>query len=168
MNDLTCRPFDRIVRLRGEHIEATLSGGIFIERFGTVRFKLGGARLNQDHLLHHCSAGSSTRDDMTKRPKNEPVPRTIALKAARTVVALTERLDHHRGRGQQQITVKHVTTNNVTADQAIIADSVTTGGASRNVPSPALLAVGSKPLMPILNEAGLPELIGVGGVENKK
>ena len=38
---------------------------------------------------------------------------------------LTERLDHHRGRGQQQITVKHVTTNNVTADQAIIADSVT-------------------------------------------
>ena len=42
---------------------------------------------------------------------------------------LTERLDHHRGRGQQQITVKHVTTNNVTADQAIIADSVTTGGA---------------------------------------
>ena len=40
---------------------------------------------------------------------------------------LTERLDHHRGRGQQQITVKHVTTNNVTADQAIIAESVTTG-----------------------------------------
>ena len=33
---------------------------------------------------------------------------------------LTERLDHHRGRGQQQITVKHVTTNNVTADQVLI------------------------------------------------
>ena len=42
------------------------------------------------------------------------------------VMMLTERFDHHRGRGQQQITVKHVTTNNVTADQAIIADSVTT------------------------------------------
>ncbi len=41
---------------------------------------------------------------------------------ARTVMMLTERLDHHRGRGQQQITVKHVTTNNVTADQAIITD----------------------------------------------
>ncbi len=41
----------------------------------------------------------------------------LADKAARTVVLLTERLDHHRGRGQQQITVKHVTTNNVTADQ---------------------------------------------------
>jgi hypothetical protein len=66
----------------------------------------------------------------------------LADKAARTVMMLTERLDHHRGRGQQQITVKHVTTNNVTADQAIIADSVTTGGA-RNVASPALLAANS-------------------------
>jgi hypothetical protein len=34
----------------------------------------------------------------------------LADKAARTVMMLTERLDHHRGRGQQQITVKHVTT----------------------------------------------------------
>jgi hypothetical protein len=32
----------------------------------------------------------------------------LADKAARTVSMLTERLDHHRGRGQQQITVKHV------------------------------------------------------------
>src|SRR3954447_7012624 len=45
----------------------------------------------------------------------------LADKAARTVMMSTERLDHHRGRGQQQITVKHVTTNNVSADQAIIA-----------------------------------------------
>src|SRR6266513_4509798 len=52
----------------------------------------------------------------------------LADKATRTVMMLTERLDHHRGRGQQQITVKNViTTNNVTADQAIIAESVTTG-----------------------------------------
>ena len=35
----------------------------------------------------------------------------LADKAARTVMMLTERRDHHRGRGQQQITVKHVTTN---------------------------------------------------------
>ena len=63
-------------------------------------------------------------------------------KPARTIVMLTERLDHHQGRGQQQITVKHVTTNNVTADQAIIADSVTTGCAGGNAPpTPALLAV---------------------------
>src|SRR3982074_2819590 len=42
----------------------------------------------------------------------------LADKAARTVVLLTERLDHHRGRGQQQIVVKHVTVN---ADQAMVA-----------------------------------------------
>ena len=42
----------------------------------------------------------------------------LADKAQRTVVMLTERLDHHRGRGQQQITVKHVTVN---ADNAIVA-----------------------------------------------
>src|SRR3954451_18365120 len=67
----------------------------------------------------------------------------LADKAARTVMMLTESLDHHRGRGQQHITVKHVTTNNVTADQAIIADSVTTGSAARPVSSPALLAASS-------------------------
>jgi hypothetical protein len=88
----------------------------------------------------------------------------LADKAARTVVALTERLDHHRGRGQQQITVKHVTTNNVTADQAIIADSVTTGGAARgDVASPALLGASSGAPMPILDEARLSDLVGVGG-----
>jgi hypothetical protein len=92
----------------------------------------------------------------------------LADKAARTVVLLTERLDHHRGRGQQQITVKHVTTNNVTADQAIIADSVTTGGgAPRSVASPALLTANSETPMPILNEIRLPDPVGVGGVEKK-
>jgi hypothetical protein len=90
----------------------------------------------------------------------------LADKAARTVVLLTERLDHHRGRGQQQITVKHVTTNNVTADQAIIADSVTTGGGARNM-APALLTANSEAPMPILSEARQPDLVGVGGVEKK-
>ncbi len=80
---------------------------------------------------------------------------------------LTERLDHHRGRGQQQITVKHVTTNNVTADQAIIAESVATG-AGRSVASPALLAASSEATMPILEQAKLPDPVGVGGVEKKK
>jgi hypothetical protein len=92
----------------------------------------------------------------------------LADKAARTVVLLTERLDHHRGRGQQQITVKHVTTNNVTADQAIIADNVTTGGAARNVASPALLAASSEMPMPNLSEARLPDLVGVGGATKSK
>jgi hypothetical protein len=48
----------------------------------------------------------------------------LADKAARTVAMLTERLDQHRGRGQQQIVVKHVTVN---ADQAMVADNIVTG-----------------------------------------
>jgi hypothetical protein len=91
----------------------------------------------------------------------------LADKAARTVMMLTERLDHHRGRGQQQITVKHVTTNNVTADQAIVADSVTTGGGARGVASPALLTASSEMPLPILSEARQPDLVEVGGVEKK-
>ena len=86
----------------------------------------------------------------------------LADKATRTVMMLTERLDHHRSRGQQQITVKHVITNNVTADQAIIAESVTTGGAARgNVASPPLLAASSEISVPILSETGL-DPVGVG------
>jgi hypothetical protein len=92
----------------------------------------------------------------------------LADKAARTVMMLTERLDHHRGRGQQQITVKHVTTNNVTADQAIIADSVTTGGGARNVASPALLAASSEMPMPFLSETRPPDLVGPGGDRKTK
>jgi hypothetical protein len=90
----------------------------------------------------------------------------LADKATRTVMMLTERLDHHRGRGQQQITVKHVTTNNVTADQAIIAESVTTG-AGRNVASPALLAASSEAPMPVLSETGL-DAVGAGGGTKSK
>jgi hypothetical protein len=43
----------------------------------------------------------------------------LADKAQRTLAILTERLDRHRGAGQQQITVKHVTVN---ADNAIVGD----------------------------------------------
>jgi hypothetical protein len=92
----------------------------------------------------------------------------LADKAARTVALLTERLDHHRGRGQQQITVKHVTTNNVTADQAIIADSVTTDGGARNTVSPALLEASSMMPMPILGEIKRPDPVGVGGDKETK
>jgi hypothetical protein len=91
----------------------------------------------------------------------------LADKAARTVMMLTERLDHHRGRGQQQITVKHVTTNNVTADQAIIADSVSTGGDARNM-APALLTANSDAPMPIPSEARQPDLVGVGAGTKSK
>jgi hypothetical protein len=92
----------------------------------------------------------------------------LADKAARTVMLLTERLDHHRGRGQQQITVKHVTTNNVTAEQAIIADSVTTGGSARGNVSPALLAVSPEAPMSVLDQKRLPELVRGGGSAAKK
>jgi hypothetical protein len=43
----------------------------------------------------------------------------MADKAQRTLSILTERLDRHRGAGQQSITVKHVTVN---ADNAIVGD----------------------------------------------
>jgi hypothetical protein len=43
----------------------------------------------------------------------------MADKAQRTLAILTERLDRHRGAGQQSITVKHVTVN---ADNAIVGD----------------------------------------------
>src|SRR4249919_2060897 len=92
----------------------------------------------------------------------------LADKAARTVMMLTERLDHHRGQGQQQITVKHVTTNNVTTEQAIIADSVTTGGSARGNVSPALLAVIPVAPMPVLAQKGLPELVRGGRSAAKK
>src|SRR5215208_3778323 len=48
----------------------------------------------------------------------------LADKAARTLARLCEALDRHRGKGQQQITVTHVTVN---ADQAVIADTVVGG-----------------------------------------
>ena len=50
----------------------------------------------------------------------------LADKAARTVAMLCDTLDRHRGRGQQQILVKHqhVTVN---ADQAVVADTVVNG-----------------------------------------
>jgi hypothetical protein len=43
----------------------------------------------------------------------------MADKAQRTLALLTERLDRHRGAGQQSITVTHVTVN---ADNAIVGD----------------------------------------------
>ena len=91
----------------------------------------------------------------------------LADKAARTVMMLTERLDHHRGRGQQRITAKHVTTNNVTADQAIITENVTNGVC--RAAAPTLLAARSEaPPMPILDETWSLDPVRVGRVEKTK
>jgi len=128
-------------------------------------------------LLAQLMAATEASLSMYRRAWSQPAEyfeaRTkylqLADKAARTVMMLTERLDHHRGRGQQQVTVKHVTTNNVTADQAIIADRVTTGvGAPRSVASPSLLAANSETPMPVLSGTEQPDLVGMGGVEKKK
>ena len=53
----------------------------------------------------------------------------LADKASRTVALLSERIDQHRARGQQQIIVKHVTVN---ADQAVVTDQVVTGTSATN------------------------------------
>ena len=84
----------------------------------------------------------------------------LADKATRTLVMLTERLDQHRGRGQQQIVVKHVTVN---ADQALVTDTVVTGKSAVNdLPSPALLTNAAENPMPVIEETT--NLEAVGGV----
>jgi hypothetical protein len=89
----------------------------------------------------------------------------LAEKAARTVGILSERLDQHRGRGQQQITVKHVTVN---ADQALVADNITTGAASQKgsaeLPIRRLTVGGQAPMEILTPESNL---TGVGGKKEK-
>jgi hypothetical protein len=67
----------------------------------------------------------------------------LADKASRTVVLLTERLDQHRGRGQQQITVKHVTVN---ADQAVVTDQIVTDKGKETIATKLLTAGTDKPM----------------------
>ena len=89
----------------------------------------------------------------------------LADKASRTVAILTERLDQHRGRGQQQITVKHVTVN---ADQAVVTDSVVTGKNSEATPSAKVLAtVTDNPMEIIEADEKQKTVPGVGGTKAK-
>jgi hypothetical protein len=77
---------------------------------------------------------------------------------------LTERPDHHRNRGHQQIVVQHTTT--VNADQAVITDSVVTGKNNEAASSAKLItAVADKP-MEIL-EPMQKEAVPVGGEKKK-
>jgi hypothetical protein len=66
----------------------------------------------------------------------------LADKSSRTVALLTERLDQHRGRGQQQITVKHVTVN---ADQAVVTDQIVSDNTKETVTN-LLTATTDKPM----------------------
>ena len=70
----------------------------------------------------------------------------LADKSSRTVALLTERLDQHRGRGQQQITVKHVTVN---ADQAVVTDQIVSDNRKETVTS-NLLTAGTDKSMEII------------------
>src|SRR5262245_20194747 len=71
----------------------------------------------------------------------------MADRAQRTVAILTERIDRHRGAGQQSITVKHVTVN---ADNAVIGDVnyAPGGGSSAKIKDqPHAIANSLKPAM---------------------
>ena len=56
---------------------------------------------------------------------------------------LTERLDQHRGRGQQQITVKHVTVN---AEKAVVTDQIVSGRRRETIATKSLTAGTDKPM----------------------
>jgi hypothetical protein len=55
---------------------------------------------------------------------------------------LIERLDQHRGRGQQQITVKHVTVN---AGQAVVTDQIVSDKGKQTVATNLLTARNGQP-----------------------
>jgi hypothetical protein len=88
----------------------------------------------------------------------------LAEKAARTVAMLIERLDQHRGRGQQQITVKHVTVN---ADQAVVADQVVSGKAKEISAAALLTSATDKPIRLIEPVRRETVLVEGGGSEEK-
>ena len=88
----------------------------------------------------------------------------LADKASRTVAMLTERLDHHRGRGQQQIVVKHVTVN---ADQALVADTVVTGKNNKALTAAKLVAASADKPMEIV-EPMQKNAVPVGGGSKAK
>ena len=67
----------------------------------------------------------------------------LADKSSRTVALLTERLDQHRNRGQQQITVKHVTVN---ANQALVTDQIVSVKGKETIGAKLLMARGDKPM----------------------
>jgi hypothetical protein len=77
---------------------------------------------------------------------------------------LTERLDQHRGRGQQQIIVKHVTVN---ADQAVVTDSVVTGENSKAACCAKVLATATDKPMEILEAEKRKETMPLGGGATK-
>jgi hypothetical protein len=89
----------------------------------------------------------------------------LADKASRTVAMLTERLDHHRNQGKQQIVVQHTTT--VNANQAVVTDSVLTGKKNETARSAKLLAAVTDQPMEIIEAENQKEVVPVGGRDTK-
>jgi hypothetical protein len=89
----------------------------------------------------------------------------LANNATRTVAMLTERLDHHRNQGKQQIVVQHTTT--VNANQAVVTDSVLTGKKNEAARSAKLLAAVTEKPMEIIEVAKQNEAVPVGGRDTK-
>jgi hypothetical protein len=85
----------------------------------------------------------------------------LADKAARTAMMLTERLDHHRNQGKQQIVVQHTTT--VNANQAVVTDSVVTGKSTDAASSAKLLAAATEKPMAVLETEKQNETVPAGG-----
>jgi predicted metal-dependent hydrolase len=83
-------------------------------------------------------------EGLTSAEHFEASTRYLALadRAARTVARLIERLDQHRGRGQQQITVKHVTVN---AGQAVVTDQIVSDKGKQAVATNLLTARNGQP-----------------------
>jgi hypothetical protein len=89
----------------------------------------------------------------------------LADKASRTVSMLTERLDHHRNQGKQQIVVQHTTT--VNANQAVVTDSLVTGKKNEAAPSVKFLAAVTEKPMEIIEAENEKEAVPRGGRDTK-
>jgi hypothetical protein len=87
------------------------------------------------------------------------------VEASRTVAMLTERLDHHRNQGKQQIVVQHTTT--VNANQAVVTDSVVTGKKNEAASSAKLVAAVTDKPMEIIEAEKHKEAVPVGGRDTK-
>jgi hypothetical protein len=84
----------------------------------------------------------------------------MADKAQRTLAILTERLDRHRGTGQQSITVKHVTVN---ADNAIVGDVNQAPGGPQAEKKDQPHAIAHTPQPALWSENPQRELVPVAG-----
>lgn len=150
----------------GEAVMATLSGMIDINPADPIEGMIAAQLIaaNEAALAMYRRAWQQPPENFEARTKYL----ALADKAARTVMLLTERLDHHRGRGQQKIVVQYTTVN---ADQAVVSTgNLIQENTGRAVSSPALLTASTEKPMPMLDETIQREVVpvGVGGGRRTK